>query len=100
MKAYNMTIPSNDDLGQEIIWAKNTKEARKKARLSNLYLENAESFSDLSVSRSPEFDDCENMNSIDFAWKQHCEGWEWYEFPKLNNENLTKADFIKIFNSL
>ncbi|KRL08012.1 hypothetical protein [Liquorilactobacillus hordei] len=99
MKAYSVEVISDPDYGQEIIWAENTKEARKKARCTEM-AGNADGFLDLRVTRSSGFDDCENMNADDFAWKQHQEGWIWFEIPQLNNEDLTKEEFIKLVKEI
>lgn len=93
MKAYSIEVVSEPDYGQEVIWAKNTKEARKLAWYTEM-ASNADGFLDLRVVRASAFDGCENMNADDFAWKQHQEGWRWYEIPKLNDEDLTKEEFI------
>lgn len=95
MKAYSISVNSEPDYGQEIIWSKNTKEARESAWYTTMS-ENAESFIDLRVIRAPEFDDCENMNAEEFAWKQHQEGWIWYEIPQLNDDDLTKEEFLSL----
>ena len=95
MKAYSVEVVSEPDYGKEIIWAKNTKEARNLAWNTEM-AGNAESFLDLRVIRASEFDDCENMDADDFGWKQHQEGWIWYEIPQLNNEDLTKEEFIQL----
>lgn len=97
MKAYGVEIPSDDDTGDygtEIIWAKNSKEARKQARFTEI-AEYAESFIDFRVRRIPCFDDCENLSKEDFAWKQYQEGTEWLGYSELNEDDLTKEQFIE-----
>ena len=94
MKAYSISLKSEPDYGESIVWAKNGKEARKQATSID-FVSDAESYIDMRVVRKPEFDDCENMNPFDFSWKQHEEGWLWYDYPDLNEDGITKEEFIK-----
>lgn len=96
MKAYIVWIDYNDDAGNEIVFAKNTKEALKMARNSEL-AENADRFIDIRVKRYPVFDDKDNLTHRDFTRLKISEGWR-YEGEDIN-EDSTDEEFYWWYKS-
>lgn len=76
MKAYFVWIENRYDAGNEIIFAKNTKEARNLAHTTQI-AGDADRFIDVRVKRYPAFDDKENLNARDFIRLQLDEGWHF-----------------------
>ena len=82
MKAWSVRNITDDDLGQEIIWADNVKEAKKKACQTDMMME-VFSYIDLRVHRAPEFDGMEGLSRKDFRKQQWINGWQFYDGTEL-----------------
>lgn len=78
MKAYVIGLDSDPDVGNEIVFAKNGKEARKIANTLDI-TDTAESYIDVTVHRAPAYDDTENLSAKEFMLKQWRDGW-WFFF--------------------
>lgn len=75
MKAYILSVKNDDDQGQQIVFAKTAREAKKNW---HWYLD-ADSFLDKLVHRAPQFDDMENATELELMTKQWQEGWRWFD---------------------
>lgn len=95
MKAYSVGIKSNPDAGNEIIFAKNTKEARKKAQHTNLVGENGPDFIDVRVLREPAFDDMENVTEKEMLIKQWRTGWWFFRGTPPDPETASDEEFLE-----
>ena len=89
MKAYKLSVNNDSDQGEEIVFAKNGKEARGKYE----FLE-PENFIDLSVRRAPEFDGMENADAYELAKRQWQTGWRWFDLQGMPDpDEDTEEDF-------
>lgn len=79
MKAYMAGIHSDPDVGNQIIFAKNSKEAMKKAQSLDI-TDYKESYIDVYANRAPEFDGMENATGLEIALEQWRNGWTWYDY--------------------
>lgn len=79
MKAYLVSLESDPDKGNEIIFAKNTKEARVLARKTDLSDWSSEGFLDVKVKRLSEFDGMEKATPKEMMKKQWQEGWWFFQ---------------------
>lgn len=79
MKAYVVGNKKKPDIGNEVIYAKNTKEARRVAHSTDIANE-SDYFIDVEVHRAYEFDDTENFSKKEFKKLQWEEGW-WFKEP-------------------
>lgn len=77
MKAYIVGLRSDDDVGNEIVFAKNSKEAMKKAQSLDL-ADWKESYIDVYAKRNNAFDGLEN-DSDGILIKKWKEGWRWWD---------------------
>lgn len=91
MKAYFVWIENDDDAGNEIIFAKNTKEARSLAHTTQI-AEEADRFIDVRVKRYPIFDDKENLTHKEFTRLKISEGWRFFELEDID-EDTTNEEF-------
>lgn len=91
MKAYIVGLRSNDDVGNEIVFAKNIKEAMKKAQKLDL-TDQKENFIDVYVKRKDAFDGLEN-DPDGVLIKQWQEGWRFHKGLAPEPEVSTEQDF-------
>lgn len=80
MKAYLGGIRSYEDVGNIIVFAKNSKEALKFVRWDDIS-DYAESYIDIYAKRCPEFDDMEMLSAKEFMKEQWRRGW-WFDIGK------------------
>ncbi|NWN99273.1 hypothetical protein [Tetragenococcus halophilus] len=78
MKAYVVGNKEEPEIGNEVIYAKNTKEARRVAHSTDIAEESE--FIDVEVHRAYEFDNTEDFSKKEFMKLQWKEGW-WFEEP-------------------
>lgn len=99
MKAYIVGLRSNDDVGNEIVFAKNSKEAMKKAQSLDLS-DWKESYIDVYVKRNNAFDGLEN-DSDGILIKKWQEGWSWFDkAPGMPEpETSTEQEFFDWYTS-
>lgn len=76
MKAYVVGNKEEPEIGNEVIYAKNTKEARRAAHSTDIAEESE--FIDVEVHRAYEFDNTEDFSKKEFMKLQWEEGW-WFE---------------------
>lgn len=84
MKAYEVTNCKNDDLGTEIIFAENSRQARNQAWHSTQIGRESDNYTDLKVKRFPPADGYENKPRIElmtFLWHDH--GWRFFDYPDM-----------------
>ena len=88
----------------EIVFATNYREAKKKATYTSL-CENSDDFLNLRVRRCPDMDDTENLNHKDYTYKLWLSGWMWTEgkypldsYENYNDEREARIDFLKWYN--
>lgn len=96
MKAYQVDLYNDPDAGSEIIFAKNTKDARKLAHDTDLARENDHDFIDVKVMREPAFDNMENATDEEMLIKKWHEGW-WFgdvSYPPKPGE-ISNAKFLE-----
>lgn len=92
MKAYSIQVRDDPDQGQVIVWAKNSREAKKQYNSTDLEFE---SYIDVQVLRASIFDDMENLSKAEFALQQWHEGWVWFDrYDMPNVDEHTDADFL------
>lgn len=77
MKAYKVGLYSDDDIGNEIVFAENSKEARIKAHKTQI-AESQESYIDVYATRYSEFDGMENSSEEEMLYKKFQCGWWFY----------------------
>lgn len=92
MKAYVVGLESNPDAGNEIVFAKNSKEAKKIAHTIEL-TDNKESYIDVYVKRNPTFDDMENLPQKVVDKVKWREGWRFFQEGCPNCETATDEEF-------
>ena len=96
MKAYKVWDKTNDDAGQDIVWANNVKESKRKGTSTQVG-QQLDQFMDLKVKRCPEFDNMENLSSKDFMKQQWIKGWYWWDASYLPHyEELANDDVSRI----
>lgn len=95
MKAYVVGLTSNDDNGQEIVFANTSKEAVKKAMCMDI-TDLMESYIDVYARRSPAFDGMESASGADIMLKKFREGWTWYDLSgQPYEEETTDEEFFQ-----
>lgn len=98
MKAYLIGLNSNPDAGNEIVFAKNVKEAKKNAyNLS--FTDEAENYIDIYVKRYPTFDDMENLSGKEFTRKKWREGWWFFQDGYPDWDGSTDEDFDRWYKN-
>lgn len=95
MKAYVLGVHSNDDKGQEVVFAETAKEARKLERDLD-----PESFIDLYVRRAPAFDGMENLNQRELMKAQWRDGWWFFQDGCPREEESTDDDFYRWYDGI
>lgn len=95
MKAYIVGVESDPDAGNEIVWAKNSKEARRTAQYMDIS-DSAESYIDVYVRREQEFDDMENASEKEIMLKKWHEGWQWDNISIPDPDYATDEEFIAV----
>ncbi|KAF1295167.1 hypothetical protein BAU15_05290 [Enterococcus sp. JM4C] len=78
MKAYIIGLESDPDVGNEIVFAKNNKEARKQALGLDL-TDTRENYIDVTVRRYSALDNMENSSHRDISLKQWQLGWYFFQ---------------------
>lgn len=97
MKAYSLSIHDNDDAGEKIVFAETAKAAKK--RIGNLQ-DNLESYLDLRVNRSPEYDGMENLSPALLAKEQWRRGWRWFDLDYPDPDEATDEEFIAWYEDM
>lgn len=98
MKAYVCGIRSNDDAGNEVVFAKNSKEAMKKAQLLEI-LDYKESYIDVYVKRASEFDGMEDLSDKELTKVKWRNGW-WFEYIDYpDSEEGTDEEFYEWYEN-
>lgn len=93
MKAYIVGLYSDDgDIGNEIIFAENSKEAKVKAHSTDV-ADSQESYIDVYAKRYKEFDGMENATEAEMMYKKFQEGWWFEEFETDLNDDCTFEEF-------
>lgn len=93
MKAYVVGNKEEPEIGNEIIYAENTKEARRVAHSTDIANE-SDYFIDVEVHRAYEFDDTENFSKKEFIKLQWEEGW-WFDEGAPDPWSSSEEDFYK-----
>lgn len=96
MKAYVLGLYSNSDAGNELVFAKDSKEAKK----LNMDLE-PDSYIDLYANRAPHFDDMENYSHKEIMREQWREGW-WFDIgtPPSADNNVPDEAFYDWYDKV
>ncbi|MDN6745140.1 MAG: hypothetical protein L0L65_10045 [Tetragenococcus halophilus] len=94
MKAYVVGNKEEPEIGNEVIYAKNTKEARRVAHSTDIAEESE--FIDVEVHRAYEFDNTEDFSKKEFMKLQWEEGW-WFEGAP-DPWSSSKEDFYKWYD--
>lgn len=92
MKAWEVSIKNDEDQYPEIIYANTAEEAKDK---TNLFFRDYE---DIEAIRLEELDDKDDLPYGEFLWELHLLSRLFPEYPELNDETLSKEDFMKIWN--
>lgn len=93
MKAYMLGLYSDDDQGNEIVFAKTAKEAKKYNRDLD-----PDSYIDLFAKRAPEFDGMENMSIKELMKEQWREGWWFHQDGCPSNDESDDEVFYKWYD--
>ncbi|MEG0349563.1 hypothetical protein [Enterococcus sp.] len=91
MKAYIVNIENDADVGSEVIFAENTKEARKLAHKTEIAM-NADNYIDVRTKRAPEFDGMENTTSKEMYKKMWQGGW-WFHQSGCPSREASEKEF-------
>lgn len=95
MKAYSLGLYSNDDAGNEVVFAETAKEAKGKV----LNLE-PDSFIDLYAHRAPEFDGMENYTHKELMKEKWRNNW-WFDIgTPPDREDETDAEFYEWYENM
>lgn len=106
MKAWIVENTTNDwdKDWNEIVFADNYREAKKKATHTNL-CETSDDFLNLHVRRYPDMDDTENLNHKDYTYKLWLSGRMWTEakypldpYDNYDDKREARLDFLKWYN--
>lgn len=87
----------------EIVFADNYREAKKKATHTSL-CETRDDFLNLRVRRYPDMDDTENLNHKDYTYKLWLSGWMWEgaypldPYDNYSNKREARIDFLKWYS--
>lgn len=87
----------------EIVFAENYREAKKKATHTSL-CETHDDFVNLRVKRYPDMDDTENLNHKDYTYKLWQSGWMWVgaypldPYDNYSNKRKARIDFLKWYS--
>ena len=104
MKTWIVENTSSDYWGDdwnEIVFADNYREAKKKATYTSLF--NGDYLS-LRVKRYPDMDDTENLNHKDYTYKLWLSGWMWLgtypldPYDNYSDKQEARIDFLKWYN--
>lgn len=93
MKAWILSVINEDDQGQEIVFADNAAQAKKKIRYTDLY---AESWIYIRVRRYRELDDMEEASEFEKHLVQWRNGWNWYD-ESTPDPDITSDEEFKIW---
>ncbi|WP_429976639.1 hypothetical protein [Enterococcus sp. AZ051] len=99
MKAYKVGLKSDPDVGNEIVWAKNSKEAMKQAQTLDL-ADTKESYIDVEVKRYSVIDDMENLSHREFTKAQWRDGWWFHQSGCPFEDVSTDEEFYKWYDSI
>ena len=94
MKAYYLFSINEEEPGGYPVFAKNSREAKKKLNTTNLYLEN---YTNLRVRRLPQLDDKENLSEFErdkLLWRQRGWGFDEEDLPP-DPDETTDEEFKK-----
>lgn len=106
MKAWIVENTSSDYWGgdwNEIVFADNYREAKKKAAHTSL-CETRDDFLNLRVRRYRYMDDTENLNHKDYTYKLWLSGWMWEgaypldSYDNYSNKRKARIDFLKWYS--
>lgn len=92
MKAYVLRVEGDDDQGQAVVFSNTAKEAKKLFFSTNLQ---CDSYTDIRVKRSPEFDNMENLSEIELDKEKWRTGWRWFDYDTPYPEDTTDEEFIE-----
>lgn len=103
MKAWIVENTTNDwdKDWNEIVFADNYREAKKKATYTSLF--NGD-YLNLRVKRYPDMDDTENLNHKDYTYKLWQSGWMWEgtypldPYDNYSDKQEARIDFLKWYN--
>lgn len=104
MKAWIVENTSSDywsDDWNEIVFADNYREAKKKATYTSLF--NGD-YLNLRVKRYPDMDYTENLNHKDYTYKLWLSGWMWDDtyqlapYDEYDDEHKARIDFLKWYS--
>lgn len=99
VKAYIIGLESNPDVGNEIVFAKNGREARKMADGLDL-TDGRESYIDVTVHRAPSFDDMENLTDRELMKIKWREGWWFHQSDCPFEVGASDEDFYKWYDQV
>lgn len=92
MKAYIIGLTSNPDVGNAIVFAKNSRDAKILAYGLDL-TDTRESFIDVTVYRAPNFDGMEKLSEREMMKVQWREGWWFHQDGCPAEDESTDEDF-------
>ncbi len=92
MKAYIVGLTSNPDVGNAIVFAKNSRDAKILAYGLDL-TDTRESFIDVTVHRAPVFDEMEDLSEREIMKVQWREGWWFHQGDCPLEAESTDEDF-------
>ena len=100
MKAYMVGLNSNPDVGNEIVFARNYKEAKNKAHRLEL-VDTKESYIDVFIKRYPVMDDMElsgEKEKMKVLWRN---GWWFHQsgYPQANDD-VSDKDFYEWYDKM
>lgn len=97
MKAYLAGLYSDPDVGNDIVFAENSKEAMKLAQYLDC-TDTKESYVDVYAKRAPEFDGMENASEKELNLKMWREGWYFFvgEYPE--PDEATDEEFYELWD--
>ena len=95
MKAYIVSLKNDDSRGNEILFAENTKEAKKQALSCGLY-SYADSYIDLIVRRYKQFDNMESFSDMELQKEMWRLGWWFVDMDDLPDcDKASDEDFFE-----
>ena len=100
MKAYIVEIKNYEEVGNEIVFAQNTKEARKQAYYCDIAEDYAERYIDICVRRYPAFDNMEKLSECELLMQKWRYGW-WFsdEWNCPDPDTTTNEEFLNWYKN-
>ena len=100
MKAYYLSVKDEDDAGQAVVFANTAREAKKQVFAhDDLVMALDGGWVNLRVNRAKSYDGMENLSEAELALHQWRNGWRWFDWHDMPDDEATDEEFIKRYEA-